>query len=90
MNVNMWENPTVVYNVAMLRELYKANVIEPVEGKLACGDVGIGKMESLKLILDINLVENINFLEKQCLREMNIHVRHVQNLNLIMFIISYH
>jgi len=43
MNCNMYENKILQSNINRLKELgYK--FIEPVEGRLACGDVGKGKM----------------------------------------------
>lgn len=43
MNCNMYENPILQSNIERLKALgYR--FIEPDEGRLACGDVGIGKM----------------------------------------------
>ena len=43
MNTNMYENPVTQDNLALLRR-YGWEVIEPAAGRLACGDVGKGKM----------------------------------------------
>lgn len=43
MNVNMYENPVVQANLARLRALGYA-IIEPDEGRLACGAVGRGRL----------------------------------------------
>ncbi|KUO69827.1 MAG: phosphopantothenoylcysteine decarboxylase [Clostridia bacterium BRH_c25] len=43
MNSNMYENPVVQRNIKLLKEL-GYSFIEPEEGRLACGDVGKGKM----------------------------------------------
>jgi phosphopantothenoylcysteine decarboxylase / phosphopantothenate---cysteine ligase len=43
MNANMYENPVVQRNIKLLKELGYV-FIEPEEGRLACGDVGKGKM----------------------------------------------
>ncbi|MGO5114005.1 bifunctional phosphopantothenoylcysteine decarboxylase/phosphopantothenate--cysteine ligase CoaBC [Candidatus Avoscillospira sp. LCP25S3_F1] len=43
MNTNMYENPVTQDNLATLRR-YGWEVIEPAAGRLACGDVGKGKM----------------------------------------------
>ena len=43
MNTNMYENPITQDNLELARK-YDMEVIEPKEGMLACGDVGIGKM----------------------------------------------
>lgn len=51
MNTNMYENPIVQRNILKLREL-GYNFIEPNEGRLACGDVGRGKMSEPIEILE--------------------------------------
>lgn len=43
MNTNMYDNPVVQRNIKQLKELGYV-FVEPVEGRLACGDVGKGKM----------------------------------------------
>lgn len=43
MNTNMYENPIVQDNLAILKT-YGMEVIEPANGYLACGDTGAGKM----------------------------------------------
>jgi phosphopantothenoylcysteine decarboxylase/phosphopantothenate--cysteine ligase len=43
MNNNMWQNPTVQNNVAKIKEI-GFELIGPVEGRLACGTVGPGRM----------------------------------------------
>jgi phosphopantothenoylcysteine decarboxylase / phosphopantothenate---cysteine ligase len=43
MNTNMYDNPVVQRNIKLLKEL-GYGFIEPEEGRLACGDVGKGKM----------------------------------------------
>ncbi|HWQ30396.1 MAG TPA: bifunctional phosphopantothenoylcysteine decarboxylase/phosphopantothenate--cysteine ligase CoaBC, partial [Negativicutes bacterium] len=43
MNTNMYENPVVQRNMKLLKELGYI-FIEPEEGRLACGDVGKGKI----------------------------------------------
>lgn len=43
MNTNMYENPIVQRNISTLKELgYK--FVEPESGRLACGDIGKGKL----------------------------------------------
>ncbi|MBO7156853.1 MAG: bifunctional phosphopantothenoylcysteine decarboxylase/phosphopantothenate--cysteine ligase CoaBC [Clostridia bacterium] len=44
MNTNMYLNPVTQGNIAKLKDL-GYHFIEPTEGRLACGDVGKGKME---------------------------------------------
>ncbi len=43
MNTRMYENPATQENMETL-ERYGMTVIKPAEGRLACGDAGIGKM----------------------------------------------
>ncbi len=43
MNTNMYENPITQDNLEKLRH-YGFEVIEPASGRLACGDVGAGKL----------------------------------------------
>lgn len=44
MNTNMYTNEICVQNLARLKTL-GFNVIEPISGRLACGDIGTGKMQ---------------------------------------------
>ncbi|RDY25199.1 bifunctional phosphopantothenoylcysteine decarboxylase/phosphopantothenate--cysteine ligase CoaBC [Romboutsia weinsteinii] len=51
MNTNMYENPIVQRNINSLKELgYK--FIEPESGRLACGDVGKGKLATPETIVE--------------------------------------
>lgn len=43
MNTGMWENPIVQDNVEKLRR-FGYGIVEPASGRLACGDIGSGKM----------------------------------------------
>lgn len=43
MNVHMWENPATQANVDILRSR-GVSLVTPVSGRLACGDVGSGKL----------------------------------------------
>ncbi len=43
MNTGMYKNPVTQDNIATLKK-YKWEVIDPAVGRLACGDVGAGKM----------------------------------------------
>lgn len=49
MNTNMYDNPVVQRNIQFLKELGYC-FIEPEEGRLACGDVGKGKMAAPAVI----------------------------------------
>ncbi len=51
MNNNMWENPSVQRNITTVTQIgYK--LIGPVEGRLACGTVGLGRMAEPQEIID--------------------------------------
>ncbi|PJI06645.1 MULTISPECIES: bifunctional phosphopantothenoylcysteine decarboxylase/phosphopantothenate--cysteine ligase CoaBC [Clostridium] len=49
MNTNMYKNPIVQNNIKKLRE-YGYRFIDPESGRLACGDVGEGKLADVDLI----------------------------------------
>lgn len=51
MNTNMYENKIVQRNIQKLKE-YGYKFIEPSEGRLACGDVGKGKLPSPEVIVE--------------------------------------
>ena len=51
MNTGMWENPILQDNIQKLKH-YGYTIIEPVEGRLACGDIGSGKMPSEEVLLE--------------------------------------
>jgi len=51
MNSRMWDNRVVRENVARLKELGH-HVVEPGEGYLACGAIGIGRLADVKDIID--------------------------------------
>ncbi len=51
MNTNMYANPIVQDNIKKLKAL-GYNFIEPNEGRLACGDVGKGKLADTEIIVD--------------------------------------
>lgn len=57
MNTNMYENPIVQKNISTLREL-GYNFVEPESGRLACGDIGRGKLATPETIVDdvVNLL----------------------------------
>lgn len=50
MNTNMWENPILQDNLHRL-EHYGFHIITPDSGRLACGDVGSGKMPSEEVLM---------------------------------------
>ena len=57
MNTNMYENPIVQKNISTLKEL-GYNFVEPESGRLACGDIGKGKLATPETIVDdvVNLL----------------------------------
>ena len=57
MNTNMYENPIVQKNISTLKEL-GYNFVEPEIGRLACGDIGKGKLATPETIVDdvVNLL----------------------------------
>ena len=57
MNTGMYENPITQDNLNLLRR-YGFLVIEPVEGMLACGDVGKGKMPEPEVLTE-NILRHI-------------------------------
>lgn len=64
MNTNMYENPVVQRNIQTLKDLdYK--FVEPESGRLACGDIGSGKLASVDTIFNsiIELLETKKDLE---------------------------
>jgi phosphopantothenoylcysteine decarboxylase/phosphopantothenate--cysteine ligase len=52
MNNNMWNNPAVQRNVRTVKEM-GFQLIGPVEGRLACGTEGIGRMSEPHDILEV-------------------------------------
>lgn len=56
MNTNMYTNPIVQNNIKKLKE-YGYDFINPASGRLACGDVGEGKLEKPEVIVDRVLKE---------------------------------
>lgn len=51
MNTNMWENPITQENIDRLKK-FGWKMISPVEGMLACGDLGMGKLPNPKEIIE--------------------------------------
>lgn len=66
MNVHMYESPATQHNMALLRER-GVRFIEPDSGRLACGDVGTGKLAPVGIIVD----ETLRFLgDAGCSRDL--------------------
>src|SRR5690606_446532 len=58
MNTQMWNNERIQEHVKKLSELSYVEIINPVSGLLACGDVGAGKFPEVEAV--IALIETIN------------------------------
>ena len=56
MNTNMYENRIVQENIEKLK-VYGYGFIEPGSGRLACGDIGVGKLADVSDIVERVLVE---------------------------------
>lgn len=52
MNVNMFDNPIVQNNISKLK-VHGYGFIEPTKGRLACGDIGKGKLADTELIAEM-------------------------------------
>lgn len=58
MNTNMYENVIVQNNIEFIQSL-GYNFVEPDSGRLACGDIGAGKLANVDTILD-RIVDLLN------------------------------
>lgn len=65
MNTNMYQNPIVQNNISKLKDFgYK--FIEPASGRLACGDIGIGKLADVNTIVE-GVIEELEDKEQDLL-----------------------
>lgn len=65
MNTNMYQNPIVQNNISKLKDFgYK--FIEPASGRLACGDIGIGKLADVNIIVE-RVIEELKDKEQDLL-----------------------
>lgn len=65
MNTNMYQNPIVQNNISKLKDFgYK--FIEPASGRLACGDIGIGKLADVNTIVE-RVIEELKDKEQDLL-----------------------
>jgi phosphopantothenoylcysteine decarboxylase/phosphopantothenate--cysteine ligase len=53
MNTAMWEQPVVRRNIGWIEELGRATVLDPVDKRLACGDVGVGGLPDVADIVRV-------------------------------------
>lgn len=51
MNPVMLQHPATQYNLSVLENRYRYDIIPPEYGEVACGDVGVGKMASVETII---------------------------------------
>lgn len=56
MNTNMYQNRIVQGNIEKLKS-YGYEFIEPASGRLACGDIGVGKLADVNTIVERVLIE---------------------------------
>ncbi len=68
MNTGMWQNPILQENIQKLQH-FGYTIIPPAEGRLACGDIGSGKMPSEEVLLEHILL--------QLAREKDLRGRHI-------------
>ena len=52
MNTEMWAHPVVERNLRWLEDMDRYTVVNPIEKRLACGDVGLGAMAEPAAILE--------------------------------------
>lgn len=52
MNTSMWGHPATQKNIQILRDRWNHTVVMPAVGMLACGDTGVGKLPSVKEIVE--------------------------------------
>ena len=62
MNTNMYENPITQKNISRLKE-YGYKFIEPASGRLACGDIGKGKLADVNIIVK-NVLQELEDIEQ--------------------------
>lgn len=63
MNTNMYQNQIVQNNISKLKDFgYK--FIEPASGRLACGDIGIGKLADVNTIVE-RVIEELEDKDKE-------------------------
>ena len=52
MNTEMWFHPVVQRNLGWLRQMPRYRIVEPVDKRLACGDLGVGGLAEAADILE--------------------------------------
>jgi phosphopantothenoylcysteine decarboxylase/phosphopantothenate--cysteine ligase len=70
MNPIMLEHPATQFNLGVLQNRYRYEIIPPELGEMACGDWGVGKMAAVETIMDMviaRLMANRTLTGKQVL-----------------------
>ncbi len=52
MNTEMWNHPATQRNLRWIADLGRARVVAPVEKRLACGDVGVGALAEVEVLVE--------------------------------------
>lgn len=85
MNTNMWQNPILQKNIAFLKELgYK--FVKPSSGRLACGDIGEGKLadiDDIEQAVEIELCTNKDLVGKKVLVTAGATMEHIDPVRYI-------
>ncbi len=55
MNVKMFENPVTQKNIRRLMKMKRFSFVMPESGRLACGDVGVGRLAEISDIFDASM-----------------------------------
>lgn len=63
MNTQMWNQSRVQEHISALSKLSHVQIINPVSGLLACGDIGAGKFPDVNAVID--LIETLDPTKKQ-------------------------
>ena len=66
MNTQMYDNPVTQDNLALAKK-YGYRIIEPINGNLACGDVGKGKLANIEDIMEV--IDEMMYLDKPLLNQ---------------------
>ncbi len=85
MNTNMWQNPILQKNISFLKELgYK--FVDPASGRLACGDIGAGKLaevDDIEQAIEIELCSDKDLKGKKVLVTAGATVEHIDPVRYI-------
>jgi phosphopantothenoylcysteine synthetase/decarboxylase len=53
MNTFMWENALTKRHLMEVSAMYRAVIVQPIEKQLACGDMGMGAMAAVEVLLSM-------------------------------------